>query len=75
MKVQFGSLRGKVGGDGSCSSGRGRGAQSDGFGTSALPFGSDVRRSTPEIHPFEGHEGQMLRDASSCAIVVMTKEA
>lgn len=50
-------------------------AQSDGFGTSGLPLGSDVRRSTPPIQPLEGHDGHTGRDASSPTIVVMTNVA
>ena len=50
-------------------------AQSDGLGTRASPFGSEVRRSTPEIQPFEGHEGHTGRLLSSATMASMTNVA
>jgi len=42
---------------------------------SGLPFGRPQSVSTPLRHPPDGHEGQMAREVSSEATVVMTKEA
>ena len=42
---------------------------------SGLPLGRPQRVSTPLRQPPDGHEGQMARDVSSSATVVMTKDA
>lgn len=44
-------------------------------GANRCPLGSDVRRSTPEAHPFEGQAGHGGRDGSSSTTVVITNDA